>query len=102
MDSTYIWTRPRNQCPLKVTKWLHLTNVPGNPGYKVDIKEQIVLQKGALVSSTSGCPFVDVYATEYKDLFLTKATKAEFDEISKVNVVTLINTRVAFAFYLSE
>ena len=100
-ERTYIWNELYNKCPLKITKVLQLTPITGTK-YLVDKDEQVVLKKGSLVSSVENCPVDDLYSTEYEDLYLTPGEGSKFEEVKEIDLVTLINTKVGYSFYLSE
>ena len=68
----------------------------------VDEKEQVVLSKKGLVSSVESCPVDDLYSTEYPNLFLTPGDGFKFEEVQEVDLMTLINTKVGYSFFLSE
>ena len=100
-ERTYIWNELSNKCPLKITKVLQLTPITGTE-YLVDKDEQVVLKKGSLVSSVENCPVDDLYSTEYDNLFLTPGEGRKFEEVQDIDLVTLINTKVGYSFFLSE
>ena len=96
--ATYIWSTPANRCPLKVNKKLAMSRI-GTTGYLVDEKEEVVLKKKNLVSSVARCPIVELYATEYDNLFLTPDEPLGFAETTKIDVITLIDTKAAYSFF---
>ena len=74
----------------------------GLTDYLVDEKEEVVLKKGNLVSAISQCPIIELYSTEYANLFLTPEQTDQFGAVTKVDLVTLVNTKAAYSFFLSE
>ena len=100
-EATYVWNLPSNRCKLKINKQLSMTQI-GNTPYLVDEKEEVVLKKGSLVSSIEGCPIVELYSTEYHNLYLTPEAPTGFDEVTQVDVLTYVNTKAAYSFFLSE
>ena len=68
----------------------------------MDEKEEVVLKKGNLVSAISQCPIIELYSTEYANLFLTPEQTDQFGAVTEVDLVTLVNTKAAYSFFLSE
>ena len=99
--STYIWTSPTNRCPLKVNKKLQMTRI-GTTGYLVDEQEEVVLKKGSMVSSVAQCPIIEIYATEYQNLFLSPDDPVGFEGVTEVDMITFVDTKAAYSFFLSE
>ena len=99
--ATYIWNLPNNRCELKVNKRLTMTQI-GSTGYHVDENEEVVLKKGSLVSSIAGCPIVELYSTEYPNLYLSPEDPAGFEEVTQVDLITYVNTKAAYSFFLAE
>ena len=99
--TTYIWDTPKNVCPLKINKKLELHPIKGTD-YLVDPKEQVVLKKKNLVSGIQDCPIIELFQTEYPNLFLTTSDTTGLEEVREVNLITLMNTKLTFSFYLAE
>ena len=100
-EATYIWNLPPNRCKLKVNKRLNMKPI-GSTNYHIDEKEEVVLKKGALVSSIPNCPIVTLFSTEYPNLYLTPEEPIGFDEVTQVDLITYVNTKAAYGFYLAE
>ena len=99
---TYLWKLMKNRCPLKLNKKLSLAVIEGTGDYLVDVKEQVVLKKQQLVNSDPRCPNVNLYATEYSNLFLTSNIRAKFQEVKNIDFVTLMDSKLEYAFFMAE
>ena len=68
----------------------------------VNKKQQVVLKLGPMVSSVAGCPLVDLFSTEYTNLFLTRGDNSKFEVMTEVDLITLVNTKIGYSYFLSE
>ena len=101
-QKTYLWKLMADRCPFKLNKMLNLAPIKGTGDYLVDIKEQVVLRKQQLVNSDPRCPNTNLYATEYSKLFLTPNIKAKFQTVKDIDFVTLMDSKLEYAFFIAE
>ena len=100
---TYVWSPPKDLCPLKVTKTLKLLPIP-ETSFLLDDNEQVIIKKGNPIASPNKCPLVDIFRTDYQDLYLSPATDSRvlFKPISNVNLIDFVNARAAYSFFKAE
>lgn len=68
-EATFVWSPPRNACPWEEVRRMEMLK---ENGYLVDTEHKILLKKGLPITPPQGCPTVEVFATGYANLFITK------------------------------
>ena len=98
-DTTYVWIPPRSTCDLEEVRTVSMK--PEN-GYLVDRENKVLLKLGTSLPSPSGCPTALLYATEYKDLYLTGPGKNWPRMENDADIATFVRARDDYILFETE
>ena len=87
-----------NQCPSKQNKRVNRVPLPDTK-YFVDVLEQVVIKKKHLVKSDPRYPTIDLYDTEYNNMFVTSDLLAKFRKVQNIDFINPLHSKLEYAFY---
>ena len=98
-DITYVWHPPRDQCPMELVRDVAMTE---ENGFLRNSDLNILLKKGEKVPSPSGCPSVNLWKTEYDNLFLSTPGEGWPDMTDDLDLTDYIKARDDYIMYETE
>ena len=96
---TYIWTKEKDDCPIRKVRNLQVTE---ENDYWVDEVNSVVLKKLGTVAAPNGCASVILHATEYPDVFLTENSAQFLPLGDEMHVANYIAARDDFILFEAE
>ena len=98
-DKVYTYLPPPKQCTLEKARTVEMEEMDG---YLVDANHKILLRKGHLTPSPTGCPTAEIYATEYPNIFLTQNSEDWPSLNDDLDVIDYISARDDYIVFFIE
>ena len=98
-DKTYIWYPSRNRCPMEMVRNVAMKE---ENGFLRNSDLNILLKKGEKAPAPPGCPSVNIWKTEYDNLFLSTSGEGWPVMTDDMDMADYIKARDDYIMYETE